>query len=57
MCQNRHPKCLCSKVMVKDVFLLNGGQGNVTRLHTSHVQTAQDVFLIHGKAPTKATLC
>ena len=27
-CQNHHPKCLTSKVMVKVVFLYNGGQRN-----------------------------
>ena len=27
-CKNRHPKCLRSKVMVKEVFLHNGGQCN-----------------------------
>ena len=27
-CQNHHPKCLTLKVMVKDVFLYNGGQRN-----------------------------
>ena len=27
-CQNHHPKCLSSKVMVKDIFLHNGGQRN-----------------------------
>ena len=54
MCQNRRPKCLCSKVMVKDVFLLNGGQGNVMRLRTSHVQTAQDVNLNSWKGPNQS---
>ena len=27
-CQNHHPKCLTLKVMVKDIFLYNGGQRN-----------------------------
>ena len=27
-CQNHHPKCITLKVMVKDLFLYNGGQRN-----------------------------
>ena len=42
-CQNRHPKCLSSKVMVKEVFLHNM-VANITRSHTSHIQITQDVF-------------
>ena len=54
-CQNRHPKCLSWKVMVKDVFLLNGGKCNtfayVTRSNRSRC------FLIYWKAPIQATKC
>ena len=30
---------------------------NVTRSHTSHVQTAKDIFKIYWKAATQAILC
>ena len=54
-CQNHHPKCLTSKVMVKDVFLYNGGQRNafayVSRSNSSRC------FLIYWNAPTHANMC
>ena len=53
--QNRHPKSFSSKVMVKDIFLHNGGQYNafayITR--SNHPR----YFFIYWKAPTQAILC
>ena len=50
-CQNRHSKCLSSKVMVKDVFLHN--VANITRVCMSHLQTAHDIFnLMKGPDPS-----
>ena len=50
-----HHKEFSSKVMVKDVFLQNGGQYNVFE-YVSHVQTAQDIFTF-CKLFTQAYLC
>ena len=50
-CQNRHPKCLSSKVMVKDLFLHNGGQRN-TFAYVSR-SNPSGCFFIYWKALTQ----
>ena len=55
-CQNRHPKCLSSKVMVKDVFLHNGGQRN-TFAYVSRSNRSGCFFdLLKGPDPSYSVL-
>ena len=55
-CQNHHPKCLSSKVMVKDVFLYNGGQRN-TFAYVSRSNRSWMFFdLLKGPDPSYSVL-
>ena len=53
--QNRHPKCLSSKVMAKDISLHNGGQRNAF-VYVTHSNRSRH-FFIYRKALTQAILC
>ena len=53
--QNRHPKYLSTKVMVKDIFFII--DGNVRRSLTSHIQTTQDIlYLLKDPDPSYLVL-
>ena len=53
--QNLHPKCFSSKVIVKDIFLHNGGQRNASAYATRSNRLRY--FFIYWKASTQAILC
>ena len=53
--QNLHPKYFSSKVIVKDIFLHNGGQRNAFAYVTR--SNRPRYFLIYWKASTQAILC
>ena len=53
--QNLHPKCFSSKVIVKDIFLHNGGQRNTFTYVTR--SNRPSCFFIYWKALSQAILC
>ena len=55
-CQNPHPKCLSSKVMVKDVFLHNDSERSAST-YVSLTFTPLKMFFDYWKASTQATQC